>query len=69
MRTCGTEITLTPEKAKALADVLWEDTTRGAATVAAQILAEMKLPEFFAYGIDLSEREASAVDRALQLRP
>jgi hypothetical protein len=69
LRTCGTEITLTPEQAKALADVLWEDPARGAATVAAQILAEMKLPDHFAHGIDLSEREASAVERALQLHP
>ena len=66
MRIAGADLTLSSEKARVLAASLWDDPARGAASVAAQIAAELRVPPAFARVIDLGEREADLVERALK---
>lgn len=68
LRLNGREITLSSEEARALSDLLWQDAARGAVSAAAQILAELRLPDVIARRIDLDDHETSAVERALRLR-
>ncbi|NUR76646.1 MAG: hypothetical protein HOQ28_10235 [Thermoleophilia bacterium] len=65
LRIGEAELTLTSTRARALAASLWDDPTRGAASVAAQIAAELKIPPAFGRVIELGEREATLVERAL----
>jgi hypothetical protein len=67
LRMHGDQLDRTRE-AEALAEALWEDGARGAASVAVQIGEELKQSPAFARGIDLTERGAVAVHRILDVR-